>query len=150
MESEIKGNNNNNYNLETIDLETLSLYISFARQTAKPKLTSDVHDKLVNGYLDMRKLGATRKTITSTPRQLESMIRLAEALAKMRLAEFVTVDDVDEAIRLIKVATMQAATDPTTGLIDVDLITSGFSSGSRVKIPEIINVVNDFLKANQG
>jgi DNA replication licensing factor MCM4 len=49
-------------------------------------------------------MGASRKTITATPRQLESMIRLAEAVAKMRLSEFVEKKDVDEAVRLIKTA----------------------------------------------
>jgi DNA replication licensing factor MCM4 len=34
----------------------------------------------------MRSLGNTRRTITATPRQLESMIRLSEAIAKMRLS----------------------------------------------------------------
>jgi DNA replication licensing factor MCM4 len=34
----------------------------------------------------MRSLGNTSKTITATPRQLESMIRLSEAIAKMRLS----------------------------------------------------------------
>ena len=68
----------------------------------------------------MRRLGMSKKTITATPRQLESIIRLSEALAKMRLAKYVTQADVDEAVRLIKVATQSAATDPTTGLVDMD------------------------------
>jgi len=50
----------------------------------------------------MRSLGNTSKTITATPRQLESMIRISEALAKMRLSENVEKRDVDEAVRLIK------------------------------------------------
>lgn len=52
----------------------------------------------------MRSLGNNKKTITATPRQLESMIRVSEALAKMRLSEFVEKRDLDEAVRLIKVA----------------------------------------------
>ena len=53
----------------------------------------------------MRQLGSSRKVITATPRQLESMIRLSEARAKMRLSSLVTKEDVLEAIELIKVAT---------------------------------------------
>ena len=56
----------------------------------------------------MRKLGedvrAAERRITATTRQLESMIRLAEAHAKMRLSDIVTRDDVIEAVRLIKSA----------------------------------------------
>ncbi len=69
----------------------------------------------------MRKLGqdvrSAEQRITATTRQLESMIRLSEAHAKMRLAETVTVDDVQEAVRLIKSALKTAATD-SQGRID--------------------------------
>ena len=70
----------------------------------------------------MRKLGQGSKTITATPRQLESLIRLSESLAKMRLSNVVERRDVAEAVRLIKEAQQSAATDPITGLIDLDLI----------------------------
>jgi DNA replication licensing factor MCM4 len=52
----------------------------------------------------MRSLGNSKKTITATPRQLESTIRLAEAIAKMRLSEVIEVRDIEEAVRLIKTA----------------------------------------------
>lgn len=52
----------------------------------------------------MRGLGNSKKTITATPRQLESMIRIAEAIAKMRLSSDVATSDVEEAVRLIKTA----------------------------------------------
>jgi DNA replication licensing factor MCM4 len=52
----------------------------------------------------MRRLGSGAKTITATPRQLESLIRLSEALAKMRFADWVEPRDVSEAIRLMKVS----------------------------------------------
>ena len=63
----------------------------------------------------MRKLGqdvrAAEKRITATTRQLESMIRLSEAHAKMRLATEVTSADVKEAVRLIRSALKMSATD---------------------------------------
>lgn len=83
----------------------------------------------------MRKLGedvrAAERRITATTRQLESMIRLAEAHAKMRLSEFVTQADVEEAVRLIKSALKQSATDARTGLIDMGLLTEGTSATDR-------------------
>ena len=57
---------------------------------------------IVQEYVRMRSLGNSKKTITATPRQLESMIRIAEALAKMRLCEVVEKRDVDDAVKLIK------------------------------------------------
>jgi DNA replication licensing factor MCM4 len=83
----------------------------------------------------MRKLGedirAAERRITATTRQLESMIRLAEAHAKMRLSLTVTEDDVAEAVRLIQSALKQAATDARTGLIDMGLLTEGTSASER-------------------
>jgi DNA replication licensing factor MCM4 len=78
----------------------------------------------------MRSMGQNKKTITATPRQLESMIRISEALAKMRLSDTVEKRDVDEAVRLIKTAMQQSATDPKTGEINMDIITTGMSSTS--------------------
>lgn len=51
----------------------------------------------------MRNQGVGRNTITATPRQLESMVRLSEALARMRLSSTVERHDVAEAVRLMKV-----------------------------------------------
>ena len=50
----------------------------------------------------MRKDGIQRNTISATPRQLESMVRLSEALARMRLSPSVERHDVAEAVRLMK------------------------------------------------
>ena len=47
--------------------------------------------------------GPVAQVITATPRQLESSVRLAEALAKMRLSPTVEAEDVQEGFRLMKV-----------------------------------------------
>jgi DNA replication licensing factor MCM4 len=92
----------------------------------------------------MRKLGqdvrAAEKRITATTRQLESMIRLAEAHAKMRLSETVTQDDVAEAVRLIKTALKTAATD-SQGRIDMSLLTEGTSAGERKRKADMKDAV---------
>jgi hypothetical protein len=43
------------------------------------------------------------QTITATPRQLESLIRISEALARMRLSDTVEEADAAEALRLMQV-----------------------------------------------
>ena len=42
-------------------------------------------------------------------RQLEALVRIAESLAKMRLAPFANETDVDEALRLFHVSTLSSA-----------------------------------------
>ncbi|KAH7119085.1 MCM2/3/5 family-domain-containing protein [Dendryphion nanum] len=120
---------------EILPIEFLTSYISYAREHIQPKITDAASRALVDAYVAMRNLGADiraqERRITATTRQLESMIRLSEAHAKMRLSEEVTEDDVLEAVRLIKSALKQAATDARTGLIDMSLLTEGTSSGDR-------------------
>lgn len=86
----------------TIEKDFLARYISYARKHVQPSMNESVVDRLVEEYSQMRSMGNSKKTITATPRQLESMIRIAESLAKMRLSETVTADDVSEAVRLIR------------------------------------------------
>lgn len=97
----------------------------------------------------MRKLGedvrAAERRITATTRQLESMVRLSEAHAKMRLSDTVTRDDVLEAVRLIKSALKQAATDARTGLIDMSLLTEGTSASERRRKQDLKNAVLKLL-----
>jgi DNA replication licensing factor MCM4 len=97
----------------------------------------------------MRNMGNMKKTITATPRQLESMIRIAESLAKMRLSETVEKRDVEEAVRLIKTAMQQSATDPTTGEIDMDIIATGISSAASDKVAKIIDIIKG-IKEQHG
>jgi len=113
----------------------LTSYISYAGEIFKPTITEEAGEELVKQYVEMRKLGedvrASEKRITATTRQLESMIRLSEAHAKMRFSEDVEVSDVKEAARLIRSAIKEYATDPLTGKIDMELITTGLSTHQR-------------------
>jgi len=136
----------NNLQVEVeIDKKLLSKYIGFARQNIHPVLSEEVVKDLIDGYCEMRKIGTSRNIITATPRQLESLIRLSEALAKMRYSTIVEKNDVQEAMRLIRVATQQAATDPTTGLIDMDMISTGMTTMSRSKIHQICDYIKDLI-----
>lgn len=134
-------------------MEFLTSYISYARANVHPKITQPAADALVRSYVAMRKLGedirAAERRITATTRQLESMIRLSEAHAKMRLSETVEESDVEEAVRLIQSALKQAATDARTGLIDMGLLTEGTSASERKRKEDlktgVLSVLDDML-----
>ncbi|OLL24127.1 DNA replication licensing factor mcm4 [Neolecta irregularis DAH-3] len=143
---------------DIIPVETLATYISYARTHVHPQLTEEAGKELVKAYVDLRKLGedvrAAERRITATTRQLESMIRLSEAHAKMRLSEEVTADDVTEAVRLIRTAIKDYATDPVTGRIDMDLITTGQGASTR-KLKgdlrrEVLRVIDNLTKEGQN
>ncbi|KAK4804426.1 hypothetical protein SAY86_004243 [Trapa natans] len=76
---------------------------------------------------------SAQTVITATPRQIESVIRLSEALARIWFSEWVEKPDVMEAFRLLEVAMQQSATDHATGTIDMDLITTGVSASERMR-----------------
>lgn len=113
---------------------------------------------LTDAYVNMRKLGDDIRTsdrrITATTRQLESMIRLSEAHARMRLSPEVTAADVEEAVRLIRSAIKQSATDQRTGLIDMGLLTEGTSASERRQRDAlkrgILSVVDDLSATGGG
>lgn len=124
-----------------ISREFFAGYISYARRFCQPKIPDYVVNDLVNHYMNMRNMGNSKKTITATPRQLESMIRIAESLAKMRLSDTVEKRDVEESVRLIKTAMQQSATDPTTGEIDMDIIATGISKTASERVNDIIRII---------
>ena len=116
-------------------LAELSAYIDYARSKIHPIISEEAGDELVKAYLDMRNMGddprAAEKRITATTRQLESLIRLSEAHARMRFADFVVLRDVKEASRLMREAIRTSAMDPRTGKIDMGLLNTGTGAGQR-------------------
>jgi DNA replication licensing factor MCM4 len=130
-------------------------YIAYAKEALQPQLSDAAKEALVAGYLDMRRQGSRggggRKTITATTRQLESLVRLSEAHARMRLSDEVAPQDVAEAIRLMNVATQRAAVDPRTGTIDMSLIASGQSGDQAEAVlllaEDVREVVEDMAVA---
>ena len=139
--------NNNQTEKISIKKEVLTAYISEARKL-NPKISDNVVNELINHYLKMRENGG-KNTISATPRQLESLIRLSEARARLRFSPFVEKEDVEEAVNLIKVATQQAATDPVTGVIDMDMLQTGITSSSRARLSQLIDIIKTILRDYQ-
>ena len=77
----------------------MTKYINFAKTQIHPVILHEAGEALVEKYVKLRHMNKGGKTITATTRQLESLIRLAEAHARMRLSGSVQLSDVDEAHR---------------------------------------------------
>ncbi|GLJ06335.1 hypothetical protein SUGI_0036660 [Cryptomeria japonica] len=131
--------------LDALDLPTLTSYITYARQHIHPKISDEAAEDLIRGYVEMRRKGnfpgSSKKVITATPRQIESLIRISEALARIRFSEWVERCDVAEAFRLLEVALQQSATDHSTGTIDMDLINTGVSASERIRRANLVSSV---------
>merc|ERR1712112_317593 len=131
---------------ESFEMKHLRNYIKYAKQTFKPVLSDAAGQQLIENYVEMRKIGAGRGQVTAYPRQLESLIRLSEAHARMRFSNTVEMQDVTEANRLHKEALKQSATDPLTGRIDVSILTTGQSSSGRKRRLEVATALKALLK----
>jgi DNA replication licensing factor MCM5 len=110
-------------------------FIAYAKATCQPLIGEEAMHALLNFYVQVRrdshKLaldalqsgGANSKSqapiIQITPRQLESLVRISESLAKMRLEKHATLSDAEEAIRLFKTATVDAI---NSGVADANLM----------------------------
>nr|CAD1823671.1 unnamed protein product [Ananas comosus var. bracteatus] len=134
---------------DVLDLPTLVAYISYARKNIHPQISDEAAEELTRGYVDMRRRGNTpgsrKKVITATARQIESLIRLSEALARMRFSEWVELRDVREAFRLLEVALQQSATDHSTGTIDMDLIMTGISASERMRRENLVAATRNLI-----
>ncbi|MBU2560931.1 MAG: ATP-binding protein [Nanoarchaeota archaeon] len=132
----------------TCDIETdmLRKYIAYARRNCVPKLTDGAMEEIKAYYVKMRGSGGEEggiKAIPITARQLEGLVRLAEASARSRLSDKVTKRDSRKAIELLHFCMSQIGIDPDTGKIDVDVLTTGVSSSARSHIIVIKEVIND-------
>ncbi|MDO8339810.1 MAG: minichromosome maintenance protein MCM [Candidatus Burarchaeum sp.] len=128
-----------------ISTELLRKYIAYARKTIRPVLSAEAADKLKGYYEEMRSLGKRGGPVPITPRQLEGLIRMSQAVAKMRLSMEVTVADSERAIRLMEFVLRQTAFDVTTQTLDIDMIT-GQQKSKIDKFNAIMDIVADLQK----
>ncbi|KCV72141.1 hypothetical protein H696_01545 [Fonticula alba] len=129
----------------TLDAMTLSSYIAYARQHIHPVISDDAGQDLIAGYVELRAMGG-KNVFTASPRALESLIRLSEAHAKLRLGDTVTPNDVAAALKLHKAALRTYALDPATGRLDLDLAYTGRSAASREAVPRIVRGLLSYVQ----
>lgn len=95
--------------VNAIPTNELKEYIAYARKRCNPIITEGAKNLLKNEYVKMRSSVDNRVSIPITVRQLEALIRISEALAKMELSNECKEEHVNEAIRLFKLSTYDAA-----------------------------------------
>lgn len=122
----------------------LKKYIGYSNRYVIPQLTPEAAEVIENFYVDLRKSaegGASPVPITA--RQLESLVRLSEARAKMALRSKVSKEDAQAAIRLMEESLRMVALDRVTGKIDIDRLVSKMSASQRSSSDIIIKAIRD-------
>jgi len=129
-----------------IRTEFLKKYIAYARQNFNPALTDEALQEIKEYYVKMRSTGdedGSYKSIPISARQLEALIRLSEASARVRLSTKVLKSDARRAIELVHFCLMQIGVDPETGKIDIDRITTGVTASQRGNIHNVKDIIKD-------
>ena len=131
-----------------IDPQLLRKYISYSKRI-KPVITNEVRKIFKDFYVKMRTAsvkGEEVSAISITARQLESLVRLAEARARAHLRKEVTTEDAEAAITLMRQSLEQVGIDVTTGEIDIDILYSGKPRSLQVQLQKVLSVVAELEK----
>jgi DNA replication licensing factor MCM5 len=121
-------------------------YISYAKSRCAPRLSAEAAEKLSSHFVSIRRQVARaeadanqRSSIPITVRQLESLVRISESLAKLELAPIATEKHVDEAIRLFLGSTMDA-------VMSAGGDTSALGAGGNREMVEEVHKVEEELR----
>lgn len=126
-----------------IDPDLLRKYIAYARKTVYPVLTDEAKKRIEDFYLSLRARAKEDSPVPITARQLESIVRLAEASARLRLSDRVEVEDVERVIGIMERSLMQIAVDPETGEMDIDFAFTGTSKRQRDRIMIVKKIIEN-------
>lgn len=129
--------------------EFIKKYISYARLKVFPVLADSASKDLQKFFINLRQKSQAGR-VTVTYRQLEGLIRLSEASARIRLAETITDADVERAINIYKKSMEQVGLDPESGAFDIDIITTGQSHSTTSKMMRIADIIGNIVKDQKG
>ncbi|MGN6350584.1 MAG: minichromosome maintenance protein MCM, partial [Candidatus Nitrosocosmicus sp.] len=117
-----------------INIDLLSKYLAFAKQMAEPDLTREAVYVIRDYYMKMRNVDSD-SMITVTPRQLEGLIRLSTARARLLLKDKVEKEDAERSIFLVQRMLETAGVDVNTGKVDLGVLHGKpFSEISKLKL----------------
>jgi replicative DNA helicase Mcm len=129
-----------------IAAELFRKYVSYAKNV-KPTLTQEALDCLKAFYLLMRSASETEGTpVAITARQLESLVRVAEARARVALRKEVTLEDAERAIDIMRTSLEQVGIDISSHKFDIDIIMTGKPKSLRDKLSIILGLISSMEK----
>ncbi len=132
-----------------ISSDLLKKYIKHARRTCNPILSDEAKERIKEFYLELRGQYDSEDAIISIlARNLDALVRLSEAYAKMALRKKVMKEDVDDIIKIFKRYLKDTGYDETTGKIDMDRIFVGQSRSNLNKLETLMNRLKEIFEEN--
>ncbi len=124
-----------------VDAELLRKYVSYAK-TIKPELGEESLKALSDFYLAMRSASeAEGSPVAITARQLESLVRISEARARVALRKEVTAEDAGAAIAIMKRSLEEVGIDLSSYKVDIDIIMTGRSKSIRDRLSIVLSTL---------
>jgi len=131
-----------------IDPVLFRKYVAYAKRNCFPRLKDEARDALITYYMKLRDLADANKPVPVTARQLEAIVRLAEASARIRLSSEIEKTDAERVITIIDTCLRQVAYDPSSGTFDIDILATGVSKSKRDLIRTIKQSIRDIADEN--
>ncbi|MHC1591855.1 MAG: minichromosome maintenance protein MCM, partial [Candidatus Helarchaeales archaeon] len=132
-----------------IDVDLLRKYIIYAQTNVQPVLSDEAKQVIKDYYLQLRNTSDSPDSpIAITPRQLQGLIRLSEAHARMALRNEVTREDAEEAVRIMKLSLSQVGMDKETGKPDILVLTAGTSQSKISKLQKLEDIIQRLYQEN--
>jgi replicative DNA helicase Mcm len=129
-----------------IDFMLLRKYIAYTKRI-NPVLSEEASKKIKEFYLQMRSL-SQEGTITITARQLETLIRLTLARARLLLKNIADEDDAERAIALVKNMLETVGLDVRSKKIDIGGILQGKPASERNKLQIALETIKKLCGPN--
>jgi replicative DNA helicase Mcm len=117
-------------------------YVAYSKRSCFPLLSPDAREALVAYYMKLRGIAEPNKPVPVTARQLEALVRLAEASARIRLSDTIDTSDAERVIHIVDACLRQIAYDAKTGTFDIDKVVTGISKEKR----DIVRVIKDAIR----
>ncbi|XP_054429998.1 DNA helicase MCM8 isoform X3 [Pteronotus mesoamericanus] len=133
---------------ETIDPiphQLLRKYIGYARQYVYPRLSVEAAQILQDFYLVLRKQSQRLNSSPITTRQLESLIRLTEARARLELREQATKEDAEDIVEIMKYSMLGTYSDEF-GNLDFERSQHGSGMSNRSAAKRFISALNNIAE----
>ncbi len=118
----------------------LRKFVAYAKRNCHPVVSEEARDRLVNYYVELRRSQAG-EAVPLTPRQLQALVRITEASARVRLAQEATIEDANRAIDIVEFYMRRMSGG--SGIMDVDIIASGVSHNLRNSIQIVKQAIRE-------
>uniref|UniRef100_A0AAY4CGM8 DNA helicase MCM8 n=1 Tax=Denticeps clupeoides TaxID=299321 RepID=A0AAY4CGM8_9TELE len=130
---------------DPIPHQLLRKYVGYARHYVHPTLSAEAAQVLQDFYLELRKQNHAADSTPITTRQLESLIRLTEARARLELREKATKSDAEDVVEIMKYSLAETYSDEF-GRLDFERSQLGSGMSHRSKAKKFVAALNQIAE----